>query len=568
MACHCNSVLIARFLIAGLLVSNNFILFGQSVAPAVSLHRKVHVVIVAVPEYSIKEYNTPVVRDSIVERCEDVRKYFDERLHENVQIDQYCTKESTTREALRALFEITVPSFSAGTVTLLFIMSHGEQLLYDSQIHGSDVELITSDTVMNDDADTDHKRQLSSILVGSEMLSWLQAMPNKSTLLTFLDFCHSGAMGSLSTYLGGLIQQGFGQRALVMTSSLPGDGTYRALFTKDLLSSWDTSDNKCLDADSIGDSIYEKMKTQAPLAGTEGIPQVAIRYQGPLCLGNFGGDHKLLFMYAGQDAEGRPYHYQVFEEGQANANPIIDSQIRSVYVPVLLNAGKYTVKLERNDVSFKPIFIDLSTSSSQFIWLDEHALPVDVAKFSETMATIQEENGQDKSAVNATRVAASSAYRIAGFEGDATRVVALVPSNAKFEPATVKVHLDFSPQGILLHAPGNESYHLANGMSEAAAFLSSTVAFMGPGEPRSDAASLAYNAKLATGDQKGATRLRMAYGTPQSAILQNASFFDDAVSKENLTAWGLATILGAQTPSVANPELPERKRLATRRARR
>jgi hypothetical protein len=402
--------------------------------------RKIHLVIVGVTHFAIPDYNNDVLTLAFDQRCNDIKTFFEDHLGvENVATHYFCTPDQTTRELLRHFFSIELPEFSAGTLTLVFIMSHGETATFDNQFLSSDVEIITSDTkATNAITDPDKQREFSSVLLGSELLSWMGRAPAGSTILTFVDTCHSGAAASLSTSVSQFLQQQFGLESLVVASSLKGDMTYSASFTKALLDVW--GKDNCLDVDSLSDKIYAEMQTLAPITGSEGIPTVPVRYNGPLCLGNFGTDHRLLFIYAGQDAERNPYRYSLTENAPTGNVQVIGTRsLQYTYVPIPLDAKKYTLAVDRDPDVHDTFTVDLTSANHQMIWLDSSVAPEEVGQAAETLATVAEVNGSPESEVTQIRQGAVALYRAIGQNVDAVRVLSKMQARGEALPISEEV---------------------------------------------------------------------------------------------------------------------------------
>jgi hypothetical protein len=393
--------------------------FGQ--AP----QRQVQVVIVAVPHFEIQSYNSDGLVAALQDRCTEIQNYFTRLFgKDNVKLHPFCTEEDTKREKLRHLFSVELPEFSANTLTFVFIMSHGEPVAFKNGLVDSDVEIIASDSVTSDeDFDSKKERQFSSILLGSELLTWMELAPPGSTILTFVDTCHSGAVAAnLSTALSEfLAQKKFGLRSLVMTSSLAQQDSYDALFTKELLEMW--GQKGCINQSTFGSDMYQRLKINAPLKEGEWVPAIPIQYEGPLCLGNFGEDRKLLFIYAGQSAEQDPFRYDISEVSGTSTRKIVDDGLlESVYLPVPLDAKQYELTLRRGSIHMKPFTVDLIANASQLVWLDEHSKAQTVAKGSEIMAKTAEFNGSPESEVARLLQQTSAAYRSLGQTEDARRI--------------------------------------------------------------------------------------------------------------------------------------------------
>jgi len=260
--------------------------------------RAIQVWIIGVPEFSIATYNSDTLKRSIEERCGEVETFFEKRLRGNVKVHSYCTKERTTKAAIQALFDYDIANLSAGTLTLVFMISHGEVAQFANPLQKTDVEFIASDTTAtNPGDDKDPQRLKSSVLVGAYLLQQLSHWPAESTVLLFLDTCHSGAAASINSKVASALRQQFAVRGLVMASSMPGELSYRALFTSAILSKFQSQE--CLNQDTLPDEVQALISKEVNLDLDEGIPVIVEPYDGPLCLGNFGKDRRLLFLYGG-----------------------------------------------------------------------------------------------------------------------------------------------------------------------------------------------------------------------------------------------------------------------------
>jgi hypothetical protein len=420
---------------------------------AQAAQRQIQVVIVAVPHFEIHSYNSDGLVTALQDRCTEVQDYFTSLFgKDNVKLHPFCTEDDTKREKLRHLFSVELPQFSANTLTFVFIMSHGEPVEFKNGLIDSDVEIIASDSVTSDESlDLKKERQFSSILLGSELLAWLELAPPGSTILTFVDTCHSGAVAAnLSSALSEfLAQKKFGLRSLVMTSSLAQHDSYDALFTHELLDMW--RQKGCINQSTFGNEMYQRLKIDAPLKEGEGVPTIPIQYEGPLCLGNFGKDRKLLFIYAGQSAEQEPFRYDISEvSGTATRKIVDDSLLESVYLPVPLDAKQYEIAFRRGSIHMKPFSIDLTANESQLVWLDERSKGQTVAKGSEIMARTAEFNGSPKSEVARLLQQTSAAYRSLGQTEDARRIDKEIIARGDLPDVDAIVHeLAFLPTSIV-----------------------------------------------------------------------------------------------------------------------
>jgi hypothetical protein len=526
-------------------------------APTQTEARKIHVVVVAVPIFKIDRYNSRVLKDAFQERCDELKDFFETHLGtENVDVEQYCTEDKTTRESLRHLFSIDIQRFSAKTVTLIFIMSHGEQVSFGNGFLDSDVELITSNTEETNDKDSDGKRRFTSILVGSELLTWLETAPTGSTILTFLDTCHSGAAGSLSTkFVQFMAQQDGGLRSLVVSSSLRSEATYQAFFAEDLLDLWNsgtTAAPGCINLDTMPDDIYKRMKSQAPLENNEGTPEVLIPYQGPLCLGNFGKDRKLLFIYAGQDAQKDPYHYEVKQHSSAGATIIIPEQpLRFAFYPIPLDAGQYSITVTRHNQLAGTWDVDLSAASTRVIWLDEKASPAAFGTAAERIALTAQNEGLPAEEIIKLQGRAVAVYRAANMTDDAKRLeAALAKEGQNAEPPpppprTISVSLN---DAITIA----DQYKLMGDFKLAGTVLERAADAQRSNPKHDEVATQAYFAFIAAGDVQSASKVRKNFNLDDSSLkpIEHLAAKGGTVG-DGARTLGLAESLGALTSASA-----------------
>lgn len=539
--------------------------------------RKIQLVIVAVTQFDIKDYNNDVVKSAFEQRCIDIRKFFEDAMgRDNIQLHENCSPQNTTRESLRHLFSIDLPQFSANTLTLIFIMSHGEAVQFGNEFLSNDLELISSDTKTSDsENDSKGEREFSSILFGSELMSWLQRAPAGSTVLVFLDTCHSGAAASLSTSLTQALQQQFGLRSLVLASALPQDNAYSALFTKELLELWGTQ-NGCLNQDTLQNDIYHKMTQDAPLTGDEGIPSFVVRYNGPLCLGNFGKDRRLLFLYGGEEAITKPFQYQVSEDLGTSQRTVISDQMQYTYLPIPLDAKKYIVNVKQRNQVIGQWPVDLTSTEAALIWFDRLAGPKDVGKFGEVMAATAEQNGSSRQEIAWLTQRTVAAYHAAGLDIDAKRLTAIMRAkgelvsisddikNLAFKPTkTVRNTLRGAngtggqgPQIIIAGIEGPldrvsvaEQLELLGDFKNAAAIFRDEAQVETDPKKRETLVRRGYFAYLGAGDVKGANKFAHDFHLRSFPSFGNTEMAAHLkVSPGSLQAMGIASVLNAQGP--------------------
>lgn len=540
----------------------------RSAAEAISQggNRKIHVVVVAVPHFAISDYNSQDLKEAFEKRCDQLGTYFTNALgKENVEIHPYCTAKLTTREALRRLFSLTIPGFSQDTVTMIFIMSHGESVKFGNDLLKNDLELITSDTSTSDEVnDAKGERQFTSILFGSELMSWLERSPKRSTILIFLDTCHAGSAASLSTALKASLQQQFGLQYSVIGSSLSQDKSYSALFTKELIALW--GQDSCLNQDTLPLDIYNQMKTEAALQNSEGLPEYIVRYSGPLCLGNFGKDRRLLFMYAGQGAEQNPFQYTIAEDLGTSAKIVKNSQqLPFAFLAVPLDAKKYTVSVRRGDQFVGKWPVDLTSAEHQALWLDTSLSSQDVGRIGESMIQAADKNGSSSLEVASLAYRTAAIYSSLGRKDDANRVLQLMPNQEVVALAAGKSiggaggvvfgggsgeNVDVLNEIMLLSPDTRAEVAQSKGNFSAAAkdFHIAAEEAADP-EQRKRAAKQAYISALASGDFDSAKEVRKKFHLGDVETILGVTG-EASYSKDNLRAAGLAATLDSSSPQV------------------
>jgi hypothetical protein len=512
-------------------------------APNITTNRKVHVVVVAVPHFKIDDYNSDDLAATLNERCSDLGTYFTNALgKDNVEIHPYCKEENTTREALRKLFSITIPGFSADTVTLIFIMSHGESVEFRNEYLKNDLELITSDTNTSDEAgDSKGERLFSSILFGSELMPWLERAPKRSTILVFLDTCHAGAAASRNTSLTAAMASQFQLQYLVIGSSLSQNKSYAALFTKDLLDMW--HDDGCLNQSTLPNEIYSKMKTQAALQNSEGLPYYIVSYNGPLCLGNFGKDRRLLFIFAGQDARDNPFQYTVKEASKTKLptkRPVKEEQLDAPFLPIPLDARKYTITVRRGNKLIGEWPIDLTAAEHQTLWIDTPN-PEIIGQVGEKMIDAAKRNGSSDSEISNLITATAAAYESAGLQGEGKRVLMALQVHRPSSAVDFSAFEAFLPpdlhQASLSQSAGN--FRIAASQFEVAARQQ-----VDPNS-RHEFAKQAYISALAAKEVAYAKTIREEFGLGDNVDdILNVNFRADKwLSPFELKAAGLAATL-------------------------
>jgi hypothetical protein len=235
---------------------------------------------------------------NIQDACLLIQQFFEKKFGDQVEIhpgpEERCTEGASTYAAIRKLLYVDLPLKAKGTLTYLFMMSHGEMVSYDNQFLSQDLEFITSDA-------TDSTKTENSLSIGIELMNWLSKLSAGSTVLAFVDTCNSGAVNSLALKMQEGAKDFLGLRLGVMVSALNNQGTYAAAFTRSLLKFWQAP--ACPQTTSglkVEDWLYQQMvQSVGQLKGNDGYPVTVVPLAGSLCLGQLGVQGQLLFLYQG-----------------------------------------------------------------------------------------------------------------------------------------------------------------------------------------------------------------------------------------------------------------------------
>lgn len=258
---------------------------------------KIHLVIIGVPTFSIEKYKKNLLGADIERACGEILQFFKDRFPADQLVihpdaDNPCTTQATTYASIRRLLYVDLPSFGKGTLTFVFMMSHGEAVNYsDNKLLERDLRFITSDTT---EADRDEK----SLSIGIEVLPWLEKVPPGSTVLYFVDTCTAAAADTLKLALEKGMLDFQGLKTGLIVSSLAGQTAYSASFTRALLQIW--KEKECPKG-KFEQALRNQTATlvRKDLANFEGDSKVLIPYSGGWCFNELGASGKLLFLYQG-----------------------------------------------------------------------------------------------------------------------------------------------------------------------------------------------------------------------------------------------------------------------------
>jgi hypothetical protein len=265
-------------------------------------NRKIQVFIVGVPSWKVTDNHydkDTILGGDIQDTCLEIRTFFSNRFGHEVQFHpaNACTPAVTTREAIRHQLEFEMPHLGKGTLTFVFMMSHGQSVRVANSFFGWDTEFLTSDA-------TDTNLHSESISIDFDLMSWLKKMSEGSTALVFVDSCNSGAVDNPAVQMEGTEESSFAGVTLgLMVASTSHQGTYDTAFTRSLLALWKSGQCPAYPMkieQYLQDEISKRIGG-ARLVGYDGRPEPIVRYAGGWCLSQLGAQGRLLFLYQGSN---------------------------------------------------------------------------------------------------------------------------------------------------------------------------------------------------------------------------------------------------------------------------
>jgi len=308
---------------------------AQTDAGVGSVEPTINLIIIGVPEWQLEEYRHSTLGNHIVDACHSIVQFFEARFTPR-QLKTYpaqpCTREATTYASIRRLLYTDLPAFGSGTLTFVFMMSHGEIVRYDNGYFSSDLRFITSDTVASD-------RDGTSLSIGIELLNWFRKISAGSTVLAFIDTCNGTAAQTLQLQIEHALQGFAGLRFGVAVASIRDVNSYRASFTRAILDLWQTETCPSDERTWLYERIVQ-LTDGLPLGPFEGRPVFLVDYGGGWCLNQLRPNNKLLFLYQGRE---RNIHWEITPfEGEDARKRVIDTTDEPFSL-VLLPPGKYRV---------------------------------------------------------------------------------------------------------------------------------------------------------------------------------------------------------------------------------
>lgn len=127
--------------------------------------KKMHVVIVSITDFDDNGWGNPTLTDNIKKASFELESFFRKNFS-NTQFHILRSKKETTKNSIDSLVN-EMRTFAKGTLTLVFILSHGE--IYKGKSIGGnylnqDVKVITSDT---------YKKIFQTKVLESIMITWI-----------------------------------------------------------------------------------------------------------------------------------------------------------------------------------------------------------------------------------------------------------------------------------------------------------------------------------------------------------------------------------------------------------
>jgi outer membrane protein OmpA-like peptidoglycan-associated protein len=422
---------------------------------------KIHVYIIGVVDLDIEPYN--VTNEAIRLECNILRDYFKGRFGDAADVKKYCTHDETTREAIRRYLAVDLHKEEGDDLNFVFFMSHGKAIDYANQFLHTDLQIIASDTKEKD-------VEFTSISAATELVPWLEKQNSHSTTLVFLDVCYGGKAKNLSTQLTGKMQELFGAKNLIIASSLANDKSYEAAFTETVLNI--IKGKECVPEQSLKSRIADTISPNVgkTLTGTEGYPDMIIKYDGDFCLGDLGEGGKLLFVYTGQEPETTQYRI-VRTSGNVREGP---AHIRNPYFTRREDPGEYTIYVQRADgQETKFQTVDLNTQDFDVVWIDQNVGYKTAATFLTKTADDVLADANVPDTAGRLRLAAAGIYHRNNDLKSYERVMDLVPEDVKdrlIGKDVLAAAFDKRAVQKLVRGPGTDSVSLAGRLALAGDF--------------------------------------------------------------------------------------------------
>jgi len=380
---------------------------GRAQAPS----PKIQVMVIGVtdfPGYDPKgdRNDSDTLGGQIKARCAEVENFFRDRFKGQVNVTPICEGKRTTAQGIRNFLDSTYRLNAAGNLSLLFLMSHGEEANpKEDSMFDPDLRIITEDTPA--EPDDEH-----SLTMSQDVFPMLVHLPPGATVFAFIDTCHAGKFMQNKVIKDmGRKAEDFGIQINVLAATLPSEETYGALFTEAVLTA--IGSGICLSDQELDIKIKELMKPTAlklniGFDALEGLITPLSSYSGQVCLNAPNGKRGLVLLYAGPGDHIIEYKIT----GETVQGEISGNLNNKSYVSIpLLLGGEYDVQFTQPGSSLPSQHVILSKDHpAQVIPIGKTITPVDTARALQKLGEGAEMVGLPKSEVSIIRQRALAIY--------------------------------------------------------------------------------------------------------------------------------------------------------------
>lgn len=456
------------------------------------------VVIVAVHNFADVAYQSPVLEQGIQDAEKQLTTFFTEHFPNAMQkiVD---SPQSTTSDALTSFFKNDFPALAGGNVTLLFVLSHGEEEKFPNPGFGGDLFIVTQDTIQ-----ANFKSKALSL--STDIISRLNGQKPGTIVYAFIDTCHGGAAANVQLSLTTALNNAMGTNLMFMASSLSDQLSFKGGFTSALVQAWEAqSGNNCTSPEQsiqpLRNAIIHEASIQGiKLGANDGFPTVLIPYHGNLCLESFSAARGFVVVQNASpmsvvvsftDTKGNEVHQEPMEANQT--------------VAFGLPKMSYKLSFFQNNSDVEDDNLDLTGNSN--VAYESFGTPEVAALASglEKSAQLVAQMGAGQDVITTLEQHALASYTVAGDDVAARRVSALLPSSSALFTDMSANFDGFVDRANTLKLQGNLR-DAANDYLLAAQTAGGNI-----GDAK-NAALEAYYAVGATADPKKASGIRKQFG--------------------------------------------------------
>jgi hypothetical protein len=479
--------------------------------------KKLQVVVIGIADYVMPEYQEDpdlppelTLAGKVRTTCTAIREQFEKTYGTLANVRTLCTRETTTRDAIAHYFSSEFPRVAAGTLSVVFLISHGENnTLPASAAIRPDVRIITSDTTREN---IDYK----SISMTEELLPWLARPAGNAAVIAFVDTCHAGDFRNPRAFQVAELANRYGVHMNVMSSALPAEMSYSAAFTQAILEIWRGKDRLCMDDPGLAQRVRQivQERVMLPLKTFEGLPTTLIRFQGPCCLDSLEPPENLLLLYSG--AELPDTVYEIHKDDGASTKVYEGDLIGKNFEYVRLGSGRFRVLIHQREKPDRVAHVDLSDQRVQVLWLNDSPSPLEVGNGYAAAAIGAAAIGVRDPEVAALRQKAAAVY--SGFDARemSGRLLGEIKESGKEHPVVATVREAFESKTLstvpLPRATVGRALLLNGRFSLAAKTLLDAAHTANDRAQAKSLATDAYYGFAAAGDLAQASKTRLQYG--------------------------------------------------------